>query len=155
MKKIPLFIILVFSACWAMPLMAGHHKTGAITIDMPYVRVPVPGHNMTAAFLMVSNTGEQDCKLTGANSSYAQKIEFHTHQHSDGMMKMRPVDSIDVVAGGHVAFKPGGLHLMLFGIKPSDKSTVDINLTTDKCGEIHFSAPFKSIKSQPAKAMHH
>ena len=155
MKKLSLFITLVFSACLAVPLMACDYNKETIDIDMPYVRAPVPGHNMTAAFLMVSNTGEQDCKLTAASSSYAQKIEFHTHQHIGGMMKMRPVDSVNVVAGGNVAFKPGGLHLMLFGVKPSDKSSVDINLTTDKCGEIHFSAPLKSIKSKPAKAMHH
>ena len=88
---------------------------------MPYVRAPVPGNSMTAAFLHVSNSGEQACKLTAASSSYAKKVEFHTHQHVDGMMKMRPVDTVDVPAGSSVTFKPGGIHLMLFGVKSSEK----------------------------------
>ena len=155
MKKMPLIIILLMSVCTAAPLMACDYNKGVIEVDMPYVRAPVPGHNMTAAFLMVSNTGEQDCKLTAASSSYAEKIEFHTHQHSGGMMRMRQVDNVNVAAGERVAFKPGGLHLMLFGLKPSISSSVDINITTDKCGEFHFSAPLKSLKSQPAKTMHH
>lgn len=155
MKKISLFLVLVVSACWVMPTMAGHHKKGNITIDMPYVRAPVPGHSMTAAFLMISNRGEQNCKLIAASSSYAKKIEFHTHLHIDGMMKMRPVKDVDVPAGSTVAFKPGGLHLMLFGVKSSEELSVEITLSTDNCGAIQFSAPIKSLKSQPAKAMHH
>ena len=155
MRKMSLIITLVFSVFWVMPAASGHHKKGNIEVDMPYVRAPIPGHNMTAAFLMVSNSGEQDCKLTAASSSYAKKIEFHTHTHVDGMMKMRPVTNVDVPAGANVAFQPGGLHLMLFGVKSGDESSANITLSTDKCGEIQFSAPIKSIKSQPAKAMHH
>jgi copper(I)-binding protein len=155
MKRLPLFLILAFSTCWAMPLIAGHHKKGTIDVDMPYVRTPVPGQSMTAAFLKVSNTGEQACQLTGASSSYAKKIEFHTHQHVDGMMKMRPVDIVEVAGGSSVAFKPGGLHLMLFGVNHDETSSAEITFTTDKCGEIKFSAPIKSIKSQHSKAMHH
>ena len=155
MKKISLIIVLMFSACWAMPAMSGHHKQTVVNVDMPYVRAPVPGQNMTAAFLMISNSGEQNCKLIAASSSYAKKIEFHTHQHVDGMMRMRPVEAVDVPAGSVVAFKPGGLHLMLFGVKSGEESSAEITLSTDKCGEIQFSAPIKSLKSQPAKAMHH
>ena len=155
MKKMSLMLAIVFSACWIMPTMAGHHKKGTIEVEMPYVRAPVPGNSMTAAFLHVSNSGQQACKLTAASSSYATKVEFHTHQHVDGMMKMRPVDTVDVPAGSSVTFKPGGLHLMLFGVKSVETSSAKITLSTDKCGEIQFSAPIKSLKSQPAKAMHH
>lgn len=155
MKKLPMCLVIVFSACWVMPSMAGHHKKDAIAVEMPYVRAPVPGHSMTAAFFKLSNGGEKDCKLTAASSNYAGKIEFHTHQHIDGMMKMRPVDGVELPAGSSLDFKSGGLHLMLFDIKHGDISSAEITLNTDKCGEVKFSAPIKSIKSQPAKAMHH
>ena len=54
MKKLPLTLALIFSICCAMYSMAGHHKKGAIEVDMPYVRTPVPGHSMTAAFLTLN-----------------------------------------------------------------------------------------------------
>lgn len=155
MKKMSLMLALVFSACWAMQTMAGHHKKGAIEVDMPYVRAPVPGHSMTAAFLTLSNHTEQSCKLIAASSTYAKKIEFHTHLHVDGMMKMRPVAYVALPAGSSVAFVPGGLHLMLFGVKSGAESAVKISITTDKCGDIQFEAPIRSIKSQPTKVMHH
>lgn len=155
MQKLPLLLSLIFSVCWAMSSMAGDHKQGSIVVEAPSVRAPVPGHSMTAAFFKLTNDGEQDCTLTTASSSYAKKIEFHTHIHEDGMMKMRPVDIVALPAGSSVEFKPRGLHLMLFGIQQSDSSSAEITLNTDKCGEVKFSAPIKSIKSQPAKAMHH
>jgi copper(I)-binding protein len=155
MKKLPLTLALVFSVCCAMHSMAGHHQKGTIEVDMPYVRAPVPGHSMTAAFLTLNNASEKDCRLTAASSSYAKKVEFHTHIHQDGMMKMRPVDTIDAIAGSSIAFKPGGLHLMLFGIKHGDIPSAEITISTDKCGDISFTAPIKSIKSKPAEAMHH
>lgn len=155
MKNLPLTLALILSALWAGHSMAGHHKTGAIEVDMPYVRAPVPGHSMSAAFLTLNNASEQDCRLTAASSAYAKKIEFHTHVHQDGMMKMRPVANVDVAAGSSVAFKPGGLHLMLFGIKHGDIPSAKITINTDQCGDISFTAPIKSIKSMPAEAMHH
>jgi len=155
MQKLPLLLLLAFSVCWAMPSMAGHHKQGSIVVEAPSVRAPVPGHSMTAAFFKLINDGEQDCKLIAASSSYAKKIEFHTHLHEDGMMKMRPVDNVLLTAGSSLDFKPRGLHLMLFGIQHSDSSSAEIRLATDKCGDVTFLAPIKSVKSQPAKAMHH
>ena len=155
MQKLPLLFSLVFSTCWAMHSMAGHHKQSNIVVEKPSVRAPVTGHNMTAAFFKLTNSGEQDCKFTAASSSYAKKIEFHTHLHEDGMMKMRPVDGVELPAGSSIEFRPGGLHLMLFGVKHGDSSSAEIRLTTDQCGEVKFLAPIKSVKSQPAKSMHH
>lgn len=154
MKKLPLTLALIFSICCAMHSMAGHHIKGAIDVDMPYVRAPVPGHSMTAAFLTLNNASEKDCQLIAASSTYAKKIEFHTHIHQDGMMKMRPVESVDVAAGSSVVFKSGGLHLMLFGIESGDTSSAKIILKTDQCGDISFIAPIQSIKPMP-EAMHH
>ena len=60
---------------------------------------------------------------------------------------MRPVANVDVAAGSSVAFKPGGLHLMLFGIEHGDIPSAKITINTDQCGDISFTAPIKSIKS--------
>ncbi len=68
---------------------------------------------------------------------------------------MRPVESVEVAANSSLEFKPGGLHLMLFGVKEGQAESADIILGTNNCGEITFNAPIKSIKSTPPKAMHH
>jgi len=155
MKKIAFIIVATFMCGLIQPAIAGHHKMQKLTVDMASIRAPIPGHSMTAAFLMIKNAGKNSCILTSAASEYAEKIEFHTHQHIDGMMKMRPVESVEVAANSSLEFKPGGLHLMLFGVKQGQADSADITLGTDNCGEISFNAPIKSIKSAPAKAMHH
>ena len=155
MKKIPLSLALILLACYATHSMAGHHKKGVLEVEMPYVRAPVPGNSITAAFLTLINASEQNCQLIAASSSYAKKIEFHTHVYHGDIIKMRSVATVAAASGSSLAFKPGGLHLMLFGIKHGDMSSVDITINTDKCGDISFTAPIKSIKSMPAEAMHH
>jgi len=155
MKKIAFIIVATFIGGLIQPAIAGHHKLQKLTVDMATIRAPIPGHSMTAAFLTINNAGKDSCKLTSAGSEFAEKIEFHTHQHVNGMMKMRPVESVEVAANSTLEFKPGGLHLMLFGVKEGQAESADITLGTDNCGEITFNAPIKSIKSTPAKAMHH
>ena len=155
MKKIAFIIVATFMCGLIQPAIAGHHKMQKLTVDMASIRAPIPGHSMTAAFLTINNAGKNSCTLTSAASEYAEKIEFHTHQHIDGMMKMRPVESVEVAANSSLEFKPGGLHLMLFGVKQAQADSADITLGTDNCGEISFNAPIKSIKSAPAKKMHH
>ena len=155
MKKIAFIIVATFMCGLIQPSIAGHHKLQKLTVDMASIRAPIPGHSMTAAFLTINNAGKDSCTLTNAASKFAKKIEFHTHQHIDGMMKMRPVESVEVAANSSLEFKPGGLHLMLFGVKQGQAESADITLGTDNCGEITFNAPIKSIKSAPAKKMHH
>lgn len=51
-------------------------------------------------------------------------------------MEMKPVDKIDIPAGGTVELKPGGYHVMLLDVKktlnPGD--TFDVTLTFEKAG---------------------
>ena len=155
MKKITFIIIAIFMGGLIQPAIAGHHKLQKLTVDMASIRAPIPGHSMTAAFLTINNTGKESCVLTSAASEYAEKIEFHTHQHINGMMMMRPVESVEVAVNSSLEFKPGGLHLMLFGVKEGHAESAEITLGTDNCGQVTFNAPIKSIKSAPSKAMHH
>ena len=155
MKKITFIIIAIFMGGLIQPAIAGHHKLQKLTVDMASIRAPIPSHSMTAAFLTINNTGKESCVLTSAASEYAEKIEFHTHQHINGMMKMRPVESVEVAVNSSLEFKPGGLHLMLFGVKEGHAESAEITLGTDNCGQVTFNAPIKSIKSAPSKAMHH
>ena len=46
------------------------------------------------------------------------KAEIHSMVHENGVMKMRALpDGIEIPAGGMVKLAPGGLHLMLMGLK--------------------------------------
>ncbi|HCM04879.1 MAG TPA: hypothetical protein DIC30_02600 [Oceanospirillales bacterium] len=88
-----------------------------LVVEEGYVRDPIPGRSMTAAFMTLSNTGAEDFVLKSATLEGAASVEIHTHTHDNGVMRMRQIHELVVKAGESVVLKPGGLHLMIFGIK--------------------------------------
>ena len=94
----------------------------SVLVNDPYVREPVPGRSMSAAFMTLTNTSDELQRLVSVSAPWASSIEIHTHLHEDGVMKMRQIESLEVPAGESVTLEPGGLHLMLFGLKTPLKS---------------------------------
>lgn len=88
-----------------------------LVVENGYVRDPIPGRSMTAAFMTLNNTDAKNFVLTSAYLEGAASVEIHTHTHDGGVMRMRQIHELTVKAGESVVLKPGGLHLMVFGIK--------------------------------------
>lgn len=88
-----------------------------VEVSGAWVREPIPGRAMSAAFMQLSNPGSADKVLVSARAEWAGNIEIHTHINDNGVMRMRQIDSITVPASGSVSLQPGGLHLMLFNLQ--------------------------------------
>lgn len=99
------------------PEVSGPQGAQTLSIRGAYVREPVPGRQMSAAFMTLSNTTAQDKILTRVSADWAENIEIHTHQHDNGVMRMRQLASLTIPAGESVSLQPGGLHLMLFKLQ--------------------------------------
>ncbi len=74
-----------------------------------------PGARTAAVYLTIANAGPADA-LKSATATVADEVEFHAHEHSDGMMRMRRLDQVDIAAQAETTFEPGGLHVMLIGL---------------------------------------
>ena len=70
-----------------------------------------------AVYFTIHNTGKQDDQLVSASSDVAGAVELHQSVMDNGVMTMKPIQSISVPAGGSVEFKPGGYHVMLIGMR--------------------------------------
>jgi periplasmic copper chaperone A len=61
---------------------------------------------------------------------------------SGGMLGMRPVDRVEIPAGGKLELKPGSYHIMLIGLnqelKVGDK--IEITLKLEKAGDVKVTA---------------
>ncbi|MBS1837464.1 MAG: copper chaperone PCu(A)C [Actinobacteria bacterium] len=70
-----------------------------------------------------------------------------TPTSTGGMMTMQPVEKIPVPADGSVELKPGGLHVMLFGLKKdlAVGMTVPVTLTFEKAGQIQVTAEVREL----------
>jgi copper(I)-binding protein len=92
----------------------------------------------TAAYFTLHNTGAQPDRLISAACACARKVEAHTMATVDGKMTMRPAGPVTIPAKGEVAFKPGGAHLMVFGLKkPAEAgTTMPMTLTFERAGKV-------------------
>jgi copper(I)-binding protein len=122
-----------------------------LTASGAWVREPVPGRTVTAAFVVIENTGATDLQVVSAACDAAGTVELHEMVRSGDMMKMAPVKSIVVPAKGKVELKPGGLHMMLFELKKplKDGDTVNLTLTTDAGATVHAAAAVKKFQMKP------
>ncbi len=122
----------------AVPAMAG---------DMPGMPTPEPTRPTDAehiapldlpVYMTIRNTGNQHDRLLKAKTDIAQKVELHSMLMQGGQMKMSPVDSIEIPAGGEIKLQSGGDHIMLFGITRELKVGNGISLTLEfeKAGTI-------------------
>ena len=97
------------------------------------------------AYVTIKNSSDLTDQLLSGNSPAAKNVSLHNHFVEDGMMKMRAVGSVKIPAYSTVVMKPGGLHLMLMGIKsPLVKGgSLELTLTFQKAGT--FTIPVKIL----------
>ncbi len=112
-------------------------KVGNLTIAHPWARATPGAVKNSAAFFSVENKGSAD-KLVGVAGDVAREIQIHTMITEAGVMKMREIKSLDVPANGKLELKPGGLHIMLIGLKDGlkDGTTFPLTLKFEKAGEV-------------------
>ena len=117
-----------------------------VKVSGAYVREPMPGRDMSAAFMTITNDGTADKVLVSASAPWTGSIEIHTHIHDNGVMRMRQIESLTVPAGDSVQLQPGGLHLMLFGLKTPLAQTLPLQLCFADQSCIAVEAQLQSMK---------
>ena len=125
-----------------LPLLAG-----SVAVENPYVREVPPGMKNSAAFMTLVNHGKEEAVLVKARSSASKVVELHTHTMEGGRMVMRQIPRITVPAEGTTELKPGGLHVMLIGLKKPIKTgdTVEVELYFSNGEELTVKAPVMKV----------
>jgi hypothetical protein len=79
----------------------------------------------------------------------ASVVELHTHTADGGVMRMRQVEAIDVTGGTTTQLRPGGLHIMLIGLKAPLKEGTRFPLTLkfEKAGEVALEVAVRAATS--------
>jgi copper(I)-binding protein/predicted peroxiredoxin len=142
---------LLLAAICSMPVLAAP-AADEILVANPYARAVPPVSQNSALFMTLKNTGTTDRAVVSAASRAAKVVELHTHIHDDGVMRMREVERIDIEAGESTVLEPGGLHVMLLGLKRplAVGSTVQVDLTFDDGSTKSVVAPVRAVGD-----MHH
>lgn len=110
----------VFVRRSALPLLLALAACSAPTeraVEDAWVRLPAASGRPGAAYFTVKG-GAKDATLTAVATPAAERAELHSMSEARGMMRMAPVPGLAVPAEGEVRLAPGGLHVMLFGLRP-------------------------------------
>lgn len=147
--------LLAIGALATAPAMAHDTTAGALTIAHPHARPNLP-NRPTAAYLTISNAGSEADRLVAATSDAFGTIELHTMHEHDGVMKMMPIEAVDVPAGETAALTPGGMHLMLFDAKQRFKigDSFDAVLSFEKAGDVPVTFMVEKPKHSGKKTGH-
>ena len=108
--KIVSALLLVVAGC-------GQEHTGdPIVVRDAWIREPPP-RSPAAGYLVIENRGGEPVELVAVATEAAEQTEIHVMEYKNDRMTMRRVAGLQVPAGGEVALKPGGTHLMLMELR--------------------------------------
>jgi len=138
-------------------------KPGKLSIDKPWARASIGQGKNAVAYLTVINHGKTADRMLAVTTPVARKAGLHTHLMEGGMMKMRPVAAIEIKGGASMVLKPGGLHVMLMGLKAPLKAgaTFPMTFTFEQAGSIEVEVHVTTATAmgagemKMAEAMHH
>ena len=143
---------------FAALLFVAQAQAGEVTVTDAWSRATAPGQEIGMVGLVI--TSQKDASIIAVTSPAAATAEIHTMTMDNGVMKMRQLESLPLVARKPATLGPGGNHLMLIGLKHALKAddTVTLTLTVqfaDKSTEkINVNAQVKALTADQAQHHH-
>jgi copper(I)-binding protein len=119
-----------------------------------WARPTVQGQTVGGAYFRIDG-GPAGDRLLAISVDIAQSVELHTMRMDGDVMRMRQLDSVDVPAKQSVEFKPGGMHVMLIGLKTPLKvgNNFPMTLRFEKAGSV--SVNVRVLPAPPAAEHKH
>lgn len=132
--------VAALSCLLAAPAWAG--SQGGVAVEGAWARAAASGNS--AVYLVIRNHGTAADRLLRARTDAAEKTEIHaTTVDAQGVARMHPVEAIEIPPGGKAELAPGGLHVMLVGLKqPLAEGGPDLALTLEfeRAGPVEVAA---------------
>ncbi len=102
----------------------------------------LPANLPAGGYVELGNTGDKPVVLLGAESPDYGNTMLHQTVSKGGVSEMIHVDKITIPAHGHMAFSPGGYHIMLMqpkkDVKPGDKVPITFRFEGGKTLTVDF-----------------
>lgn len=136
----------------AFAAAAHDYSIGDLKIDHPWARATPGAITTGAAYLTVTTQGQAPDRLIAAETPRAAKAELHTMMMDGDIMKMRQVSAVEINPGEPTLLKPGGLHIMLIGLKAPlrEKDSFPMTLTFEKAGKLEVQVTVESAGARDA-----
>jgi hypothetical protein len=133
--------ILVLALAMSFLLSACAPARG-MEIQEAWVRPAAQGEN-GAIYFVIRNQPQEADELTGVSSEVAEAVEMHESVMDGDVMQMHQLESVPLPPNSEITFKPGGLHIMLIGLKEDLKigDEIEVTLHFKNAEEINLLVP--------------
>lgn len=150
--EIGVALLLTLAAILFVGLTVWAAEIARINVADAWARPTIGEGRSSAAYMTIANNSDAVDMLESARTPKAKSVELHqTTMTADGVMQMRKVDgAVPIEAGASLVLKPGGAHLMLFGLEDALKAGEKLILTLQftKAGAVEVVVPVSA--SAPA-----
>jgi copper(I)-binding protein len=121
-----------------------------------WARPTVPGQNAAAAYLLIHNGGAAPDRLLAITTPAASSASVHQTSNAGGVSRMRPAGAPVIAPGKALAMAPGGLHVMLTGLKSPLRPGTRLPLTLrfQRAGLVRTAVPIQ-MSAPDASHAHH
>ncbi len=125
-------------------------RADEITVTGAYARLTPTGSG--GAFMVIHNHASTADRLIAISTEVARKVELHETKMDEGVMRMRPVEAIELPAKGMAALRSGGPHVMLFGVPKEHEAgdSIDLTLHFERAGNMTVSVEILPPGGAPA-----
>lgn len=100
-----------------------------------------------AAYVSLMNHADDGDRLVSVSTPVAAMAHLHKSEIVDGVMKMEPVEGLELPGHGMLEMKPGGFHIMMMGLKQPLKKGEEIEITLhfEKAGDVTVQVPVGGV----------
>lgn len=129
---------------------------GALTVQAPWSRATPGGSRVGVGYLDIRNAGPAPDRLIGVLSEIAGRAEIHESVVEGAVARMRPVEALEIKAGGRAELKPGGYHVMFMGLNRPlrEGERFKATLEFERAGRIETEFTVRGIGAAQAGGAH-
>ena len=136
-------------------LAAASPAMAQVEVKDAWMRATVNAQKATGAFM--SLTAASNMRVVEVRSPVAGVAEIHEMMQVDNVMRMRPLNALELPAGKTVELKPGGNHVMLQDLKQPIKEgdVVPVTLVLEgsdgKRTNVEVKVAVRAVNAMPGK----
>jgi copper(I)-binding protein len=149
MQKLTLEIVVALALTIAAILASATGVSASdIVVREAFARASAtPSAQAGAAYVTLTNMASEPVRILSAASPAAQSAEMHRMVMNGEVMHMEPAGAVDLPPHETLTMAPGGLHVMLTGLKAPLRQgdTIELVLMLEKGGPISVEVPVGGI----------
>lgn len=118
----------------------GFASEGGMTITAAWSRATAPGAPAAVVYLHLANRSNLNITLESIETPIAAQARIHKSVSREGVVKMTPIGKLSLAPGEQLEFEPGGLHVMLMGLRHPlvEGETFSITVTFSQHPDLHI-----------------